>query len=235
MSIAGKKIVITSGGTLEKWDQVRGHTNLAKGTMGCYLAREALEAGAEVVYLHGYFATLPQAHPRLQLKMFEGIEDLQQQIKHLLLQEGIDAIIMAAAVSDWLVDKILDQQGNSIDGLGKISSDQPPVIHFKKAPKVITQIKQWKPDIVLVGFKLEHTDEERVLLARARQRMAEWNADFVVANGSGSLYTEKAAHYILSTDDSHADCYQSKEETARATIERVRERFASTPRRSTLQ
>ena len=32
----GKKIVITSGGTLEKWDNVRGHTNLSKGIMGTY-------------------------------------------------------------------------------------------------------------------------------------------------------------------------------------------------------
>ena len=38
----GKKILITSGGCLEKWDQVRGHTNLAKGTIGKILAEEAM-------------------------------------------------------------------------------------------------------------------------------------------------------------------------------------------------
>ncbi len=40
--LKGKKILITSGGTLEKWDNVRGHTNLAKGTIGCYLVYTAI-------------------------------------------------------------------------------------------------------------------------------------------------------------------------------------------------
>ena len=38
--LQGKTVLITSGGTFEKWDNVRGHTNLSKGTMGCYLAEE---------------------------------------------------------------------------------------------------------------------------------------------------------------------------------------------------
>lgn len=36
----GKKVLITSGGCLEKWDQVRGHTNMAKGTIGRIIAEE---------------------------------------------------------------------------------------------------------------------------------------------------------------------------------------------------
>ena len=47
-TLEGKKVLITSGGTLEKWDRVRGHTNLSKGTMGCFLAETAFSMGAEV-------------------------------------------------------------------------------------------------------------------------------------------------------------------------------------------
>ena len=54
----GKKVLITSGGCLEKWDQVRGHTNMAKGTIGRIIA-ELLAKGAHVIYLHGYFAEKP--------------------------------------------------------------------------------------------------------------------------------------------------------------------------------
>lgn len=38
----GKKVLITSGGCLEKWDQVRGHTNMAKGTIGRIIAEELI-------------------------------------------------------------------------------------------------------------------------------------------------------------------------------------------------
>ena len=47
--LTGKKVLITSGGTFEKWDNVRGHTNLSKGTMGCYLAEAAYAKHAEVI------------------------------------------------------------------------------------------------------------------------------------------------------------------------------------------
>ncbi len=56
-----KNVLITSGGCLEKWDNVRGHTNLAKGTIGKKIAEEALLKGANVTYLHGYFADKPDA------------------------------------------------------------------------------------------------------------------------------------------------------------------------------
>ena len=54
----GKKVLITSGGCLEKWDQVRGHTNMAKGTIGRIIAEELISK-AHVIYLHGYFAEKP--------------------------------------------------------------------------------------------------------------------------------------------------------------------------------
>lgn len=41
----GKKVLITSGGCLEKWDQVRGHTNMAKGTIGRIIAEELISKG----------------------------------------------------------------------------------------------------------------------------------------------------------------------------------------------
>ncbi|TCP58293.1 DNA/pantothenate metabolism flavoprotein [Tumebacillus sp. BK434] len=190
-------ILITAGGTLEKWDEVRGHTNLARGTMGCYLAEQALAGGAQVVYLHGYFAQLPASHPKLRLVPFMGIADLGEKLQAVLTTEEIHAVIMTAAVSDWVVDKMFDQQGNPITDTGKISSDNPPVVHFKKAPKVISKIKDWRPDTFLVGFKLEHNADPDYLLQRSRQRMETWRADLVVANASRSLYSEATPHYLV--------------------------------------
>ena len=158
-TLQGKTVLITSGGTLEKWDRVRGHTNLSKGTMGCYLAEAALEAGADVIYMHGYFAQLPVNQDKMRTVRFEGIEDLGDKVRYAVQEEQVDIVIMAAAGSDWVIDKVYDQSGNLMEGAGKMPSDEPPIIHFKKAPKVLGQIKGWQPNVTLVGFKLEATED----------------------------------------------------------------------------
>lgn len=197
MNMQGKKVLITSGGTLEKWDNVRGHTNLSKGIMGCYLAEEALKQGAQVIYLHGYFAKLPINAQKMTLISFEGIEDLGAKIKQAVQQDGVDIVIMAVAGSDWLVDKVFDQSGNEMTEQGKMPSDEPPIIHFKKAPKILAQIKTWQPTVTLVGFKLEATTDVNELVARATKRMASSQASFMVANSAKSLYGEHEPHWII--------------------------------------
>ena len=193
----GKKILITSGGTLEKWDNVRGHTNLSKGIMGTYLAEAAIQAGADVIYMHGYFAQKPSAHEHIKFIGFEGIEDLGNKLKSILTSEKVDIVIMAVAGSDWVIDKVFDQQGNEMKEKGKMPSDEPPIIHFKKAPKILAEIKNWSPDTTLVGFKLEATDDEQYLMDRATLRMETADADYMVANSSKSLYGAMEPHYII--------------------------------------
>ncbi len=195
--LQGKTVVITSGGTLEKWDQVRGHTNLSKGIIGCYLAEAAIDAGANVIYLHGYFAKLPARIQQMRQISFEGIAHLGEQLKTLLQQEKIDIVIMAAAGSDWVIDKVLDQSGNELTEQGKMPSDEPPIIHFKKAPKILPEIKKWAPHVTLVGFKLEATSDVEFLLHRARLRMESANAAMMVANSSLSLYGNGEPHFIV--------------------------------------
>ena len=195
--LQGKTVLITSGGTFEKWDNVRGHTNLSKGTMGCYLAEEALANGANVIYMHGYFAQLPENKEKMRLVPFSGIENLGEQLKQIVKNETIDYCIMAVAGSDWLVDKVFDQSGNELTEKGKMPSDEPPIIHFKKAPKILSQIKSWNDQLALVGFKLEATEDEQFLIDRATLRMESAQADFMVANSSKSLYGAMEPHYII--------------------------------------
>lgn len=196
--LTGKKVLITSGGTFEKWDNVRGHTNLSKGTMGCYLAEAAYAKNAEVIYMHGIFAQLPAHKDQMRLVKFEGIEDLGQILKQIVEAEQIDYVIMAVAGSDWLIDKVFDQSGNELTEKGKMPSDEPPIIHFKKAPKILAQVKNWAPNTTLVGFKLEATEDEQYLIDRATTRMQAANADYMVANSSKSLYGAMEPHLILS-------------------------------------
>ncbi|MEK9198091.1 MULTISPECIES: phosphopantothenoylcysteine decarboxylase domain-containing protein [Bacillales] len=217
-TLQGKKVLITSGGTLEKWDRVRGHTNLSKGTMGCFLAEEALAAGAEVIYMHGYFANLPQHVSEMRTVLFKGIEDLAEKIKSIVQGEVIDFVIMAAAGSDWVIDKVYDQSGNLLEEKGKMPSDEPPIIHFKKAPKVLGQIKGWSPNTTLIGFKLEATDDVDYLIERAKLRMESSNAEYMVANSSNSLYGVEEPHFIISKEGEVLKV-EGKEKTAKKLIE----------------
>ncbi|NLY80133.1 MAG: hypothetical protein GX072_09680 [Lysinibacillus sp.] len=215
--LKGKKVLITSGGTLEKWDRVRGHTNLSKGTMGCFLAEAALAMGAEVIYMHGYFTKLPEHKESMRLVLFEGIEDLGEKLREIVQLEKIDFVIMAAAGSDWVIDKVYDQSGNLMTEKGKMPSDEPPIIHFKKAPKVLGQIKSWAPETTLVGFKLEATDDIEYLIERAKLRMKESDAEFMVANSSNSLYGD-VQHFIISSNGDVVET-EGKEETAKRLME----------------
>ncbi|WP_445480120.1 phosphopantothenoylcysteine decarboxylase domain-containing protein [Lysinibacillus irui] len=221
-TLLGKTVLITSGGTLEKWDRVRGHTNLSKGTMGCYLAEAALAAGATVIYMHGYFAQLPENEDEMTLVKFEGIEDLGEKVRHAVQQQQVDIVIMAAAGSDWVIDKVYDQSGNLMEEAGKMPSDEPPIIHFKKAPKVLGQIKGWQPNVTLVGFKLEATNDEEFLLARARLRMETANAQFMVANSSQSLYGGDEPHWIVPAKG-QAIKVIGKQQTAQALMDCLQE------------
>ncbi|SOC37516.1 DNA/pantothenate metabolism flavoprotein [Ureibacillus acetophenoni] len=223
-SLQGKKILITSGGTLEKWDLVRGHTNLSKGTMGCYLAESALTLGAEVIYLHGYFAKLPVHSNEMRTIMFEGIEDLGDKIKTTVQTEQIDVVIMAAAGSDWVIDKVFDQSGNLLEEKGKMPSDEPPIIHFKKAPKILGHIKEWSPNTTLIGFKLEATDDLDYLISRAKLRMESSQAQYMVANSSKSLYGADEPHFIV---DRSGEVIQvnGKEQTAMKLMEIISDKM----------
>ena len=196
--LTGKTVLITSGGTLEKWDNVRGHTNLSKGVIGCYLAEAARLAGANVIYMHGYFTKLPEQKEDMRLVPFEGIVDLGETLKSIVQSEQVDVIIMAVAGSDWLIDKVFDSAGNELTEKGKMPSDEPPIIHFKKAPKVLAEVKKWSPQSTLVGFKLEATEDKAYLINRAKLRMEASDAQFMVANSSKSLYGNAEPHFIVS-------------------------------------
>ncbi|MDE0582364.1 hypothetical protein ON064_04800 [Planococcus sp. A6] len=218
----GKTILITSGGCLERWDKVRGHTNLATGNMGKLIAEEFLRQGAAVIYLHGYFSVKPvmDEGQNLQLERFEGILDLEARMKKIISNEKIDAVIMAAAGSDWIIDYVTDQDGEIISQEGKISSDNPPVIHLKKAPKILKQIKLWDANLLLIGFKLESELDKAALTKRAEIRMRDSDADYMVANSSDSLYTQEAAHYVFDKQMKMNE-YVNKEEAAKGITEAV--------------
>ena len=106
-SEAKSKVLITSGGTREPIDGVRSITNSSTGRTGATLADELLSRGHDVVYMHAASAILPtSSSPRLRLRSFVDFKSLESAMSEELSRNRFDAVIHAAAVSDFSVATI---------------------------------------------------------------------------------------------------------------------------------
>ena len=92
--LAGKKIVVTAGGTIEQIDTVRYISNYSSGKMGFALADVAYNMGAEVILI----TTVDTEKPYGVVKVKSAV-DMQQAVESEY--EDADCIIMAAAVADY--------------------------------------------------------------------------------------------------------------------------------------
>lgn len=160
------RFIITSGATFEKWDDVRGITNLSQGTTGAKIAEEALKQGHSVDYISNKNTKKPfeikltpnnldDINKIIQYKNMynkykyyeaKNFTEYEKQCKSATKQKINEKIVFisAAAVSDYI----------PIPSSGKISSNTNVNIPLKVAPKIINEIKNDNPLIPIVGFKL---------------------------------------------------------------------------------
>ncbi|GHU43420.1 putative flavoprotein [Bacilli bacterium] len=200
------RILITSGGTTENIDQVRGITNFATGSLGKLIAERFLMANYEVILLAGRGAVLPAPHPNLTIQTISDVSDLLAATAKWVPQA--DVFIHSMAVSDYtpvymtdfetvaassdLHDFLVKQNTEN-----KISSQADyQVMFLKKTPKIISTIKKLKPNIVLFGFKLLVDVSKEELIAVARSALTQNQADYVLANDLTEV-TETRHHGLL--------------------------------------
>ena len=167
--LKGKKIMITSGGTTEKIDDVRSITNKSSGKMGAALANACYLQGAEVIFLRA--KTSARSRFGIAEKTFETADELFSLIKQEL--NDADVIFHTAAVSDFqLAEKVT----------GKIASDQSVNLQLTPRVKISDEIKKINPHVKLIIFKAEHGLTNSELLKEAEKKMRQSQADAVVAN-----------------------------------------------------
>jgi len=160
----GKKVVVTAGATIEKLDPARFITNFSSGKMGCEIAKNAHERGAEVVLILGrHTATPPKGVKIISV-------DTTQQMYDAVMEElpNAFAVVKAGAPCDYA----------PVDFCNSKIKSQELTITFKKNPDIAKEVGKIKGDTVLVAFSAE-TDN---LIQNARQKLISKNADFVVAN-----------------------------------------------------
>ncbi len=190
----GKKILITSGGTQEPIDAVRVLTNLSTGKTGARIAEQMLARGFDVTYLHATTAKMPEIFCR-QIP-FTSFADIENKIQQILKTENFDAVIHAAAVSDFT---------NANPFAEKISSDQDLTIHLKRNPKIVNQLRAWSKNknCKIIAFKMTANANQESKLAAVSKLFNNADVDFVVQNDISEMSKDQHLFSLYTKTDNN--------------------------------
>lgn len=211
-ALRGKRVLITSGPTIEPIDPVRFISNRSSGKMGAALAQAALDAGADVTVISGPVAV---SYPgRLDVISVQTAQEMHDAA--LAHSAEADIVICAAAVSDLRPDTVFPRKlkkGADDDSLSQLRLIENPDIL-----KVLGDRK--REGQVVVGFAAETDD----LLENARKKLASKHADMIVANevGEGKAFGQDTNEAVLVTASATIELPKlSKSELARIIIEQI--------------
>ncbi len=208
--LAGKRVVVSAGGTREPIDLVRFVGNRSSGRMGVAIAAEAMRRGAEVtlVYANG----VAPAPAGVEVVPAPTAADIGRE---MLARADADVVVMAAAVSDY-------RPGNPEEG--KRPKDREPwTITLEPTDDVLAELGRRKHNgQVLVGFAAEGDDNG---LERAKSKLANKNGNLFVYNdvsqpGVG-FESEDNEIVLLSARGERKVGRRSKEECAVAILDEV--------------
>jgi phosphopantothenoylcysteine decarboxylase / phosphopantothenate---cysteine ligase len=166
-SLAGRRVLVSAGGTREPLDAVRFVGNRSSGRMGVALAEEARRRGAEVTLLAANLAVPPPP----------GIEVVETPTAAAMLDEALarrdaDVVLMAAAVADYRPEE---------SAAGKRPKDERAwQITLEPTADVLRALGEQRTNgQVLIGFAADGGDHG---LARAREKLMQKRVDLVVYN-----------------------------------------------------
>ncbi len=220
MTLQGRTILITSGPTFAPIDSVRSIVNRSSGRMGCALASECLRQGARVIFCAGYTSLRPPADSEnLIQKQFETVDDLTRLIQDSLQAYHVDAIIMAAAVLDYVPDTVYETK--------KSSTENTWTLTLKRSIKIIEQIRKWDKNVLIVGFKLETQISQKDLIARANDLMKRSDAAMVFANRTEDVSESNHAGFLVERSKESKELRISEPlETREAVAQKIVERLS---------
>jgi len=164
--LAGKKVVVSAGGTHEPIDPVRFVGNKSSGKMGYAVAEAARDRGATVTLISGP-ASLPDPFAVQVIRVQRAAEMRDAVISQCT---DADALIMAAAVADY-------QPAETVGEKIKRQNTEALTLPLVRTPDILGDLGS-RPGLVKVGFAAESHE----LLRYARQKIAEKKLDLIVAN-----------------------------------------------------
>lgn len=212
-ALAGRRVVVTAGGTIEPIDPVRYLGNHSSGRQGIELALAAARRGAEVDLLLAQTQVPPPQHPRIRLVHTPTALEMRDALARLV--PGAHALFMAAAVADYRPRAAAEQK------LKK--GTWAETIELVENPDLLREVAEapWRPE-VLVGFGAETGSEEQVLalgMEKARRKGADLLAINRVGDGHGFGEVENRLLVVDRTGQPVADLVGDKSVLAAQLVE----------------
>ncbi|SFF99466.1 phosphopantothenoylcysteine decarboxylase / phosphopantothenate--cysteine ligase [Halopelagius inordinatus] len=193
-TLDGKRVVVTSGATAEPIDPVRILTNRASGRTGRAVARACAVRGADVTLVHDG----GDVHYADAVSVETSAEMLDATLDAV---EGADALVSAAAISDYTVEAAEE----------KLRSGEPRTLELEPTPKLLDAVREQRPDVAIVGFKAETSGDDESMVEAARRTAARVGLSFVVANDA-SVMGSAETRTLFVRSDSAREFSGSKEE-----------------------
>ena len=170
--LAGRRVVVTAGGTREPLDPVRFLGNRSSGKQGYSLARSAVARGARVTVIAAN-VTLPDPAGADVVRV-GTTEELRKATVEAAA--GADVVVMAAAPADFRPATVAGQKIKKTDG------GTPPTLELVTNPDIAAELGAAKrPGQLLVAFAAETHDA----LENARGKLVRKRADLIVVNEVG--------------------------------------------------
>ena len=203
--LAGRKVLITAGATMEPIDPVRYITNHSTGKMGFALARACMLRGADVTVVKGH--TEAEVPDFVEILPVGSAAEMFEAVKSRFAES--DIVIMAAAVADYRPSQFSEEKVKK--------SEEAMAIPLSRTQDILQYLGEHKrEDQFLCGFYME----TQHMLENSRKKMVKKNLDMIVANnlktkgaGFGTdtnvitiLTKEKEQAFDIMSKDAAADC-----------------------------
>jgi phosphopantothenoylcysteine decarboxylase/phosphopantothenate--cysteine ligase len=166
--LAGKRVIVTAGPTVEPIDPVRMLTNRSSGKQGYAIAEALAVLGAEVTLVSGPTAlSAPVGVRRV------NVETAREMLAACEAALPADAAICVAAVADWRPETVTDRKM-------KKGSGGPPTIALVENPDILATLARAGPTRprLVIGFAAETNDVDD----NATAKLARKGCDWIVAN-----------------------------------------------------
>jgi phosphopantothenoylcysteine decarboxylase/phosphopantothenate--cysteine ligase len=172
--LAGRKVVVSAGGTREYLDPVRFLGNRSSGLQGYALARTAAARGAHVTLVS---ANVSLADPAgVSVVRVETTDQLREAV--VAATATADAVVMAAAPADFRPTSVSDAK------IKKADDGSAPSIELVQNPDILAEIShdRAREGAVVVGFAAETGDASGSVLDLGRAKLARKGCDLLVVN-----------------------------------------------------
>ena len=220
--LAGRKVVVSAGGTREYLDPVRFLGNRSSGLQGYALARAAASRGAHVTLVSAN-VSLPDP-AGVSVVRVETTEQLREAV--VAATATADAVVMAAAPADFRPTSVSDAK------IKKSDDGSAPGIELEQNPDILAEIShdRARSGAVIVGFAAETGDATGSVLELGRAKLARKGCDLLVVNdvsGGAVFGSSDNEAVVLGADGTSVEVpFGSKTALAHVIWDEVHRRFA---------